>query len=104
MEDQRSDMQRLLDAIEDLEPTAVARACCANSAARCGAADFDVTAVVVDEELIDVEPGDTTDAPLRDRVRHRHDDRRRDAARPRQRPAAGGRLDAQPPAAVTAPT
>ncbi len=34
--------------------------CCARSAARCASRDFDVTAVVCDEELIDVEPGDTT--------------------------------------------
>ena len=38
----------------------LARACCARSAARCATSGFDVTAVVVDEELIDVEPGDTT--------------------------------------------
>ena len=48
-------------------------------------ANWDVTAVVCDDELIDVEPGDTTGAPLRDRVRPRHDDGRRDAARPRDR-------------------
>ncbi len=57
--DQRPDLQRLLDAITDLEPEpdlhllrrlpTVLRA-----------ADFKVTAVVVDEALIDVEPGDTT--------------------------------------------
>jgi uncharacterized 2Fe-2S/4Fe-4S cluster protein (DUF4445 family) len=59
LEDQRTDLQRLLAAIDDLEPVAdlhllrrlpqVLRA-----------ADFKVTAVVVDEDLIDVEPGDTT--------------------------------------------
>ena len=57
--DQRTDLERLLAAIDDLEPTpdlhllrrlpTVLRA-----------ADFKVTAVVVDEALIDVEPGDTT--------------------------------------------
>jgi uncharacterized 2Fe-2S/4Fe-4S cluster protein (DUF4445 family) len=58
--DQRTDLQRLTDAIDDLELTpdlhllrrlpAVLRS-----------ADYKVTAVVVDEALIDVEPGDTTD-------------------------------------------
>jgi uncharacterized 2Fe-2S/4Fe-4S cluster protein (DUF4445 family) len=59
LEDQRTDLDRLLAAIDDLEPVAdlhllrrlpqVLRA-----------ADFKVTAVVVDEDLIDVEAGDTT--------------------------------------------
>jgi len=59
LEDQRTDLDRLLAAIDDLEPVAdlhllrrlpqVLRA-----------ADFKVTAVIVDEDLIDVEPGDTT--------------------------------------------
>ena len=40
-------------------------ACCARSAATLRESDFDVTAVVVDDLLIDVEPGDTTGAPLR---------------------------------------
>jgi uncharacterized 2Fe-2S/4Fe-4S cluster protein (DUF4445 family) len=59
MEDQRSDVQRLLDAIDDLEPhlgLEVVR--------KLGRvlrdSDFKVTAVIVDEEMIDVEPGDTT--------------------------------------------
>jgi uncharacterized 2Fe-2S/4Fe-4S cluster protein (DUF4445 family) len=59
LEDQRSDVQRLLDAIDDLEPRVgldVVR--------RLGRvlrdAHFKVTAVIVDEEMIDVEPGDTT--------------------------------------------
>jgi uncharacterized 2Fe-2S/4Fe-4S cluster protein (DUF4445 family) len=58
--DQRTDLQRLTDAIDDLEltpdlhvlrrlPTVLRQA------------DFKVTAVVVDEALIDVEPGDTTE-------------------------------------------
>ena len=57
--DQRPDLTRLLEAIDDLEPepdlhvlrrlpTVLRRA------------DFKVTAVVVDEALVDVEPGDTT--------------------------------------------
>ncbi len=59
LSDQRTDLQRVQDAIEDLELTPdlhvlrrlphVLRQ-----------ADFKVTAVVVDEALIDVEPGDTT--------------------------------------------
>ncbi len=59
LSDQRTDLQRLADAIEDLElipdlhvlrrlPSVLREA------------DFRVTAVVVDERLVDVEPGDTT--------------------------------------------
>ncbi len=58
--DQRTDLQRLLDAIDDLVlapdlhvlrrlPSVLRQA------------DFKVTAVIVDEALIDVEPGDTTE-------------------------------------------
>lgn len=58
--DQRPDLQRLYDAIDDLElrtdlhavrrlPTVLRQA------------DFKVTAVIVDEALIDVEPGDTSE-------------------------------------------
>ncbi|GAA1779545.1 ASKHA domain-containing protein [Nocardioides hankookensis] len=57
--DQRTDLDRLLAAIDDLEPVAdlhVLR----RLPAVLRAADFKVTAVVVDEALIDVEPGDTT--------------------------------------------
>jgi len=57
--DQRTDLVRLLDAIDDLEPTAdlhVLR----RLPGVLRAADFKVTAVVVDEALVDVEPGDTT--------------------------------------------
>ena len=60
IEDQRPDLRRLLDAIDDLEPTAsigVLR----ELGGVLRSSGFDVTAVVVDEELIDVEPGDTTD-------------------------------------------
>ncbi len=59
LSDQRTDLQRVLDAIDDLEltpdlhvlrrlPHVLRRS------------DFKVTAVIVDEALIDVEPGDTT--------------------------------------------
>ncbi len=59
MEDQRSDLQRVLDALDDLEPRApleVLRSL--GSVLR--SAGWDVTAVVCDQELIDLEPGDTT--------------------------------------------
>jgi uncharacterized 2Fe-2S/4Fe-4S cluster protein (DUF4445 family) len=59
MEDQRSDFARLQDALEDLEPRAelpVLR----TLGRVLRKANWDVTAVVCDEELIDVEPGDTT--------------------------------------------
>ena len=60
MEDQRSDVQRA--ARRDRRPRAPhpARRSCASSAACCARAHFKVTAVIVDEEMIDVEPGDTT--------------------------------------------
>ncbi len=57
--DQRTDLVRLLDAIDDLEPVAdlhVLR----RLPTVLRQADFKVTAVVVDEALVDVEPGDTT--------------------------------------------
>jgi uncharacterized 2Fe-2S/4Fe-4S cluster protein (DUF4445 family) len=60
LEDQTTDLDRLLAAIDDLEPRAdlhVLR----RLPAVLRAADFKVTAVIVDEELIDVEPGDTTE-------------------------------------------
>jgi uncharacterized 2Fe-2S/4Fe-4S cluster protein (DUF4445 family) len=59
LEDQRSDVERLLDAIDDLEPTVdleVARTL--GKVLR--DAQFKVTAVVCDETLVAVEPGDTT--------------------------------------------
>ena len=59
--DQRTDLVRLTDAIDDLELTAdlhVLR----RLATVLRAADFKVTAVVIDEDLVDVEPGDTTAA------------------------------------------
>jgi uncharacterized 2Fe-2S/4Fe-4S cluster protein (DUF4445 family) len=59
LSDQRSDSQRLWDALDDLElrPTLhVMR----RLPRVLRAADFKVTAVVVDNVLIDVEPGDTT--------------------------------------------
>jgi uncharacterized 2Fe-2S/4Fe-4S cluster protein (DUF4445 family) len=59
LEDQRSDLVRLHDAIDDLEPSPdlhVLR----RLPKVLREADFKVTAVVVDQTLIDVEPGDTT--------------------------------------------
>ncbi|HEX7994103.1 MAG TPA: ASKHA domain-containing protein [Streptosporangiaceae bacterium] len=59
LSDQRSDIERVLDGVDDLELRAdlpVLR-----SLGRVlRAADYKVTAVVVDEALIDVQPGDTT--------------------------------------------
>jgi uncharacterized 2Fe-2S/4Fe-4S cluster protein (DUF4445 family) len=60
LEDQRSDVQRVLDALDDLEPRAeLAVVRTLGKVLR--DANFDVTAVVVDEALIAIEPGDTTD-------------------------------------------
>jgi uncharacterized 2Fe-2S/4Fe-4S cluster protein (DUF4445 family) len=59
LSDQRPDLVRLLDAIGDLEPQAdlhVLR----RLPKVLRESDFKVTAVVVDEALIDIEPGDTT--------------------------------------------
>ena len=59
MEDQRSDLQRVLDGIDDLEPVASIELL-RTLGATLRSSGFDVTAVVCDEELIDLEPGDTT--------------------------------------------
>jgi uncharacterized 2Fe-2S/4Fe-4S cluster protein (DUF4445 family) len=59
MEDQRSDLQRVLDELDDLEPHAsIEMLRSLGSVLR--KSGFDVTAVVCDQDLIDLEPGDTT--------------------------------------------
>ena len=59
LEDQRSDVQRLLDGIDDLEPRVDLEV--ARTLGRVlRDARFKVTAVVCDETLVAVEPGDTT--------------------------------------------
>ena len=58
LSDQRTDLVRLTEAIEDLEVTADL-AVLRRLPQVLREADFKVTAVVVDESLIDVEPGDT---------------------------------------------
>jgi uncharacterized 2Fe-2S/4Fe-4S cluster protein (DUF4445 family) len=60
LSDQRSDLARLLDAIDDLELTADLHAL-RRLPSVLRQADYKVTAVIVDEALIDVEAGDTTD-------------------------------------------
>jgi uncharacterized 2Fe-2S/4Fe-4S cluster protein (DUF4445 family) len=59
LEDQRSDLQRVLDAIDDLEPQASVEVL-RKLGTTVRNANYDVTAVICDEDLIDVEPGDTT--------------------------------------------
>jgi uncharacterized 2Fe-2S/4Fe-4S cluster protein (DUF4445 family) len=59
LEDQRPDLQRVLDALEDLEPTASLELL-RELGGVLRKAHFDVTAVVCDQELIALEPGDTT--------------------------------------------
>ena len=60
LSDQRPDLTRMFDAMDDLELTADLHAL--QTLPRVlRAADYKVTAVVVDDALIDVEPGDTTD-------------------------------------------
>jgi uncharacterized 2Fe-2S/4Fe-4S cluster protein (DUF4445 family) len=56
--DQRADLTRLLDAIDDLDPTPDLHALRRLSTVL-RTADYKVTAVIVDEVLVDVEPGDT---------------------------------------------
>ncbi len=59
LQDQRTDLARLTDAIDDLELT-VDLPVLRRLPQVLREADFKVTAVVVDEALIDVEPGDTS--------------------------------------------
>ena len=58
--DQRPDLTRLLDAIDDLDPQPDLHAL-RRLPTVLRAGDYRVTAVIVDEALVDVEPGDTTD-------------------------------------------
>jgi uncharacterized 2Fe-2S/4Fe-4S cluster protein (DUF4445 family) len=60
LSDQRTDLERLRDALPDLELRADLRAV-RNLSRVMRAADLSVTAVVVDDLLIDVEPGDTSE-------------------------------------------
>jgi uncharacterized 2Fe-2S/4Fe-4S cluster protein (DUF4445 family) len=59
LEDQASDVERVLAAMDDLEPT-VSLELARTLGRTLRTSDFRVTAVVCDEELIDVEHGDTT--------------------------------------------
>jgi uncharacterized 2Fe-2S/4Fe-4S cluster protein (DUF4445 family) len=59
LEDQRSDLQRVLDAIDDLEPQASVELL-RELGGILRRSNYDVTAVICDEDLIDIEPGDTT--------------------------------------------
>ncbi|MDQ6818465.1 MAG: 2Fe-2S iron-sulfur cluster-binding protein [Actinomycetota bacterium] len=59
LEDQRSDLQRVLDGLEDLAPRASLELL-RSLGGTLRQANFDVTAVICDEDLIEVEPGDTT--------------------------------------------
>jgi len=60
LKDQRPDLDRLLEAIEDLEPEPDLHAL-RRLPTVLRENDFKVTAVIVGQALIDVEPGDTTD-------------------------------------------
>jgi uncharacterized 2Fe-2S/4Fe-4S cluster protein (DUF4445 family) len=60
LEDQRSDIQRVTDALDDLEPR-VELPVLRTLGKVLREANFDVTAVVCDDLLIDLEPGDTTE-------------------------------------------
>ncbi len=59
LEDQRPDLERVLDALDDLEPHASLELL-RTLGGTLRKSHFDVTAVVCDEELIALEPGDTT--------------------------------------------
>jgi uncharacterized 2Fe-2S/4Fe-4S cluster protein (DUF4445 family) len=60
LSDQRTDLKRVLDAIDDLELTPDLHAL-RSLPKVLRESDYKVTAVIVDEALIDVEPGDTTE-------------------------------------------
>jgi len=60
LSDQQSDLERLLAALDDLELTVDLRAV-RNLPKALRDNDFRVTAVVVDDRLVDVEPGDTSE-------------------------------------------
>jgi uncharacterized 2Fe-2S/4Fe-4S cluster protein (DUF4445 family) len=59
LEDQRPDLQRVLDGLDDLEPHASLEML-RDLGGVLRRSHFDVTAVVCDQELIGLEPGDTT--------------------------------------------
>ncbi|HEU5245410.1 MAG TPA: ASKHA domain-containing protein, partial [Gaiellaceae bacterium] len=59
LEDQRSDLERLLDAMDDVEPR-VPLEVVRTLGGTLRASDWKVTAVLADDLLIDVEPGDTS--------------------------------------------
>ncbi|HTU97286.1 MAG TPA: ASKHA domain-containing protein [Solirubrobacteraceae bacterium] len=59
LEDQRPDLQRVLDGLDDLEPYASLELL-RELGGVLRSSHFDVTAVVCDQELIALEPGDTT--------------------------------------------
>jgi uncharacterized 2Fe-2S/4Fe-4S cluster protein (DUF4445 family) len=59
LEDQRSDLERLLDAMDDVEPRVPLEAV-RTLGRTLRESDWKVTAVLADDLLIDVEPGDTT--------------------------------------------
>jgi uncharacterized 2Fe-2S/4Fe-4S cluster protein (DUF4445 family) len=59
LEDQRSDLERIMEALEDLEPR-VELPVLRTLGKVLRESNFDVTAVVCDDLLIDIEPGDTT--------------------------------------------
>jgi uncharacterized 2Fe-2S/4Fe-4S cluster protein (DUF4445 family) len=59
LEDQRSDLERVMEALDDLEPR-VELPVLRTLGKVLREANFDVTAVVCDDLLIDLEPGDTT--------------------------------------------
>jgi len=60
LHDQRTDIVRILEAVDDIEAT-VSLDAMRNIPATLRSSYFKVTAVFADQELIDVEPGDTTD-------------------------------------------
>src|SRR4029077_8727260 len=59
LEDQRSDLERLLDAMDDVEPR-VPLEVLRPLGGTLRESDWKVTAVLADDVLIDVEPGDTS--------------------------------------------
>ena len=102
LEDQPSDLERVLAAIDDMELRS-SWARCATSAARCEL-QLQGHGGHLRRPAAGCRAGRHQRPPPRDRVRPRHHHGGRDAARPRHRPAAGGALDARTASSHSAPT
>ena len=99
LEDQASDLERVL-ARDGRRRAARAARAAARARRDASPSDWKVTAVLCRRPADRRRARRHLGAALRDRLRPRDDDRRREPARPRDRPAGGRALDAQRAAAV----